>query len=77
MSRARGHPPVAGLGLGVGYVGVPGHGVIEALRALDPDTGRTMCGRTVAISWAAHDASGTTIDCWRCQAAINRTEEAA
>jgi hypothetical protein len=56
--------------LGVGYGRIPAVGVIEALHALDPDTGRAMCGQPVAISWSADDAADTEIDCRQCLAAI-------
>jgi hypothetical protein len=75
MRRAARIVPAAEFGFGVGYTRVPRLGAIEALHAVDPDSGRTMCGRAVAISWSAQDASGTAIDCWRCQAAIHRVEE--
>ena len=51
------------VGLGVGYERIPAVGVIEALHALDPHTGRAMCGQPVAISWSAEDAADTEIDC--------------
>jgi hypothetical protein len=63
--------------LGVGYVRIPAVGVIEALHALDPHTGRAMCGQPVAMSWSAEDAADTEIDCWECLAAIGQTEVAA
>lgn len=60
--------------LGVGYARIPPVGMIEALHALDPRTGRAMCGQTVAISWSAEDAADTEIDCRECLAAIDEAE---
>jgi hypothetical protein len=62
------------VGLGVGYVRVPAVGVIEALHALDPHSGRALCGRPVAIAWSAEDAAGTEIDCRECLVAMGETE---
>jgi hypothetical protein len=61
----------------VGYARLPRLGAIETLHALDPDNGRTLCGRSVAISWIAEDATGTRIDCWHCEEAIERIQGAS
>lgn len=74
---AGGVRPIALVGYGVGYTRTPAPGVIESLHALDPETGRTLCDRAVAISWSAQEASGTAIDCWRCEAAMHRRQEAS
>lgn len=63
--------------VGVGYVRIPAVGVIEALHALDPHSGRAMCGQPVAISWSAEDAADTEIDCRDCLAAMDKTELAS
>jgi hypothetical protein len=58
----------------VGYERVPRLGVIEALHALDPSTGRAMCGRPVAISWSAEEAADTAIDCHHCLSVVEQRE---
>ena len=60
--------------LGVGYARIPPVGVIETLHALDPRTGRAMCGQAVAIAWPAEDAADTEVDCRECLAVIAEAE---
>jgi hypothetical protein len=62
------------LGYGVGYERVPRLGVIEALHALEPATGRAMCGRPISISWSAEEAADTAIDCQDCLSAVAQAE---
>ena len=59
---------------GVGYERVPRLGIIEALHALEPATGRAMCGRPISISWSAEEAADTAIDCRDCLWAIDQAE---
>jgi hypothetical protein len=64
------------VGYGVGYARLSEPGAIETLHALDPDIGRTLCGRSVAISWSAEHATATQIDCRPCEEAIERRQGA-
>jgi hypothetical protein len=57
---------------GMGYTTTPHVGTIQTLHAIDPESGRTLCGQAVAISWSAQDAAGTQIDCRSCLARIGR-----
>ncbi len=59
-------------GHGVGYARLPQLGAIEALHALDPDSGRSLCNQPMVLSWSAEDAAGTEIDCELCREAIER-----
>jgi hypothetical protein len=56
----------------MGYTLTPKVGTIRTLHALDPHSGRTMCGQRVAISWSAEDSAGTQIDCLACLEEIER-----
>jgi hypothetical protein len=62
-------------GYGVGYAalaGVPRLGAITPLHALDPSTGRALCGISLSISWGPEDAEQTRVDCPACAEAIDR-----
>ena len=64
----------AHLGYRVGYERLPRLGVIAALHALQPATGRAMCGRHISISWSAEEAADTVIDCQDCLSAVEQAE---
>lgn len=66
--------PPALLDYRVGYEQVPQLGVIEPLHALDPTTGHALCGRSLAISWSAEEATDTVIDCPDCLSAVDQPE---
>jgi hypothetical protein len=77
MTRSATSSTATPAGHGVGYARLPRPGVIEALHALDPSTGRSLCDQPMAIAWSAEDAAGTEIDCQLCREAIEQRVEAS
>jgi len=72
MSQPAGARPTGAAEYGVAYSRMPRVGQIEPLHGLNSESGRTVCGEAVAMSWSPEDSADTEIDCHRCLAALAR-----